>query len=220
MQACGFSRTLVVSTSVEYKPVSTGHKSCTIYYYKDGKRKILTGCRGNVSFDFTVGGICKASFTMTGHDAIETDTALIGGTYDSTVPPPFINSAFTVGAYSMLINALTFDVGNELALLPDVNQANGYGEILITQRDVNGSLDPQEALVASHDFETNFRNGTSLALATGVIGSTANNRVQVNMPALYYSDLSGGEREGVRTKEITFNAADSAGDDEVSIKFT
>ena len=220
LRACGFGETINVAADVTYAPVSTGHESVTIYYFQDGIRYILTGCRGNCSFNLETGAIGKVSFTMTGHVALPTDVALASPTYDGVVPVALINVPFTIGAYAAVINALSFDMSNTIATPPDISASDGYSEVQITQRDVNGSFDP-EAVVIATDFPLqDLEQGNTLALTTGVIGSVLGNRYQLDMPALYYRDVSPGDRDGVRTLETPFGAAENTGDDEVTVVFT
>ena len=222
MRSCGFSSTVDTTPSSEtvtYAPVSTGHESCTIYYYQDGLRHIITGCRGNVSFNMETGNYGRASFTMTGHASAVSDTAMATPTYLSTVPPAIIGGAFTIDSYSAVISALSFDASNTIATPPDFNAADGYSAVQITKRDFNGSFDPEAVLVATEAFEANFKGGASMALATGDIGSTQYNKYSVSMPAVYYRSMSMGDRDGVRVYDMPFGAAESSGDDEVSILF-
>ena len=222
LRACGFGQTLVVtasSESVTYAPVSTGHESVTIYYYQDGLRHILTGCRGNVSFNLETGNYGRASFTMTGHATAVSDTAMVTPTYDSAVPPAVIGAAFSIDSYAAVISGLSFDMSNTIATPPDFNAADGYSAVQLTQRDVNGSIDPEAVLVATEAFEANFKAGASMALATGDIGSTQYNKYSATMPAVYYRGISPGDRDGVRAYDMPIGCAESSGDDEVSILF-
>ncbi len=220
LRACGFGETVAVSTSVAYSPVSTGHESATIYYYEDGSLYKITGCRGTVSANLETGSAGKLSFTFTGHLASKSDTALVSPTYDSTVPAPLINVPFSVGGYSAVINALAFDVSNEITTPPSLSASDGFGEIRIAGRDVNGSFDPEAQAFATKDFINELQTGASLALSCGVIGSSAGNRIQIDMPAISYRELSPGDRDGIRTYEIGFGAHESTTDDEVTITFT
>lgn len=220
LRACGCGETIVPATSVAYSPASTGHESGYMYYYRDGKLRKLGGIRGNFTSAFETGNTGKLSFTLTGHPVDEVDSAIITPVYDAIVPAPVIGAAFAVGGYSAVINALNFDAGNTLAFPPSINAANGYGEILITRRDVNGSFDPEDTLVATNDWMGDFTGGTSMALDTGVIGATAGNQFRAQMPAIYYRDMAPGDRDGVRTLDATFGAVESAGDDDFTITFT
>lgn len=220
LRACAVGETVVPATSVTYAPASSNHGSCTIYLYRDGKRIILTGCRGNVSGNLETGKQGKLSFKLTGHVAAETDTAMVTPTYDSTVPVPVLNAGFSVGGYAAVISKLAFDQGNTIATPPSINATDGYAAVQVTARDVNGSFDPEDTLVATKDWLADLIAGTSRALTTGVIGSTAGNRYQLSMPAIALRDVSPGDRDGVTTYDISYGAAESSGDDEFSLVFT
>ena len=90
----------------------------------------------------------------------------------------------------------------------------------ITGRDGGGSLNPEHVLIATHDFVDKFRKGTAMALTTGFIGGTAGNIMQLTMPAISYREAAPGDRDGVRTLELTYGAAESSGDDDFSLIFT
>ena len=220
LRSCGYAVTNVPATSDTYKPASSGHESCTIYAYQDGKRTILTGCRGTFTLKAEAGMPSRLQFTMTGHVSVPTDTALVTPTYDSTVPVAFKSAGFSIDGYSAIIAALNLDAGNQMATPPDCNASDGFGEIQIVSRAITGSFDPEDTLVATEDWWGNFVAGTNMALTTGVIGSTAGNRYQISCPAVYYSNLSQGDRDGIRTLEAPFAAVESSGNDELSLAFT
>lgn len=220
LRCCGWGETINAAVDVTYDPVSTGHESVSIYYFQDGIRYILLGCIGNVSFNLETGGIGKMSFTIVGHSVTPTDVALASPTYTSNVPVPIINVPFVIGGYSAVINALGFDMGNTVANVPDMSATDGYGQVRITKRDVTGSYDPEAVIVATDDPHSDLAAGTSLALGTGVIGSATGNKYEISMPGVVYRELGPGDRDGVRTYDISFGAAESTGDDEVQIVFT
>lgn len=220
LRGCALDETIVASTSVTYAPVSASQESLTIYFYEDGTLTKLTGCRGSVDFGGDVGGRLMANFTFQGHFSGPTDVALVTPTYDSTVPPILINGSFSIGGYAAVVQSLALSMGNTLEVPPNLSAADGYGEVLVTGRDVNGSIDPEQPLVASHDFMAAFKAGTLEALSMGPIGATAGNRFTVTASKCYYRSLSNAERQGVLSYEIPFGAAETSGDDEVSLAFT
>ena len=57
IQACGLSETVTANTSVKYEPESSGFNSVTIHYNIDGVRHKVTGCRGNLTLNASVGEI-------------------------------------------------------------------------------------------------------------------------------------------------------------------
>lgn len=220
LRACRMGETIVASTSVTYKPVSGSQEEGSLYYYEDGKLWKFLGVRGTVTGNLRTGGVGKLSFDMVGHLSGPTDSALVTPSYDSTVPPALINVPFTIDSYSAVIEALSWDLGNVVAMPPSIGATDGYGEVSVTSRDVNGSFDPEAVLVATKDFMGQWKSGAVMALTTGVIGATPGNRYQVTMPAVSYRDIAPGNREGIRTYNNSFGAAESSGDDEISLIFT
>lgn len=220
LRACGVGETIVPSTSVTYAPVSTGMESITLYVYEDGKLYKITGAVGNPALVGEGGGAGKLSFTFTGHKSGISDAALVAPTLDATEAPIIKSAGFTIGGFSAAISALNFDMGNQIAMPMDINSPDSYGEIQISDRDINGTIDPEDTLLATKDFISDWEAGTEMALGTGVIGGTAGNRYQITMPAVSYRDASLGEREGLRTIELPYGAHESAGDDGVSLSFT
>lgn len=221
-EACGMVETIVGATSVTYDPTSTtaNQESVTVWYYQDGLRHVLTGCRGTFSVSIETGAIPMASFTLTGHSVAPTDVAIVTPTVDATVPVTVKGNSFTVDSYAASINALSFDAGIEVAMPASMSASDGYGEIRVGKRDLNGTIDPEQELVATEDFVGNFLSGAAMALTTGAIGTVAGNIMTITMPAVSYRDVGNGDRDGIRTYEIPFGAAESSGDDEVAIAFT
>lgn len=221
-KACGFTETIVASTSVTYDPSSTpaDQKSITIYYFQDGLRNVLTGCRGSVTFSLETGAMAMASFTFTGHSGAPTDVALPSPTLDTTEPLAIKGASFSIDSFAACVNSLSIDMGISVITPACMNDSDGFGEITIGSRDCNGSFDPEAELVADEAFYTNFQNGTKMAMTTGVIGATAGNRVQIDLDQVYYRDIAPGDRDGIRTYEIPYGAVETSGDDEFSLIFT
>lgn len=221
LQACGLSETIVASTSVTYEPASSALKSCTVYFYRDGKLLIVTGCVGAVTGSLAVGAVGKLSFTLTGHLVSETDVSLPTASYDSTVPVPMINlSSFLIDSKTPGITRFEFDLGNEVATPEDMVASDGYGTIQVTGRRVTVGFDDEDVVVATYDWLTKWTGGSAVAIATGTIGSTAGNRYAISLPAVTYTELSAGDKSGIVTRDVRGQAAESSGDDEISIAFT
>jgi hypothetical protein len=222
LRSSGWAETISGGVSVTYKPNSTQttHKSESMYFFDDGLRLVITGARGKCSFDLQVGAAMFAMFEYTGHFVGITDVALPAATYDSAIPPVLINMPFTVGAFAAVISKLSFDLGTELSIPESIAATDGYGEIQITGRNPSGSFNPLRVSVATKNFIADFQSGAALALDTGLIGSVAGNKVQITMPAISYTDIARGNQNNVGTYENKFNAAESAGDDDISMVFT
>lgn len=218
LRACGCGETVVADTSVTYAGVSTSHEYVTIYYYEDGSLYELNGVQGNAEFTYEAGNIPMIAFTMIGHLVGPIDASLVTFQFDSTVPAPFINASFATGGYASVIDNLTFGLGNQTVTPNNPNNADGYGQILIVDRDYTGSFDPQATLISDDDPIGDWKAGTSKNITTGVIGGTAGNKSQLTIPTAYYREIGPGDRDGIRTFDIGFRAA---GDDSAfSLAFT
>lgn len=225
LRSCGFGQAIVASTSVTYNPTSTfgTNTSCTIYYWQDGLRYRLTGCRGNVTFRGTVGEVMILSFTMVGRktDGDPTDTALPTPTLDATTPTTFLGANFLSigGSYYPAFTELTLDMGMAVTPGANANSANGYGEIRLSERDVRGTIDPEMTLVAVQDWIDQWEAGTLRAInfARGAAG----NIVTVNVPRARYIEPGFDDRDGIRTLSLGFKAEeDTSLNNELSIAFT
>ena len=219
-QMTGFAPTTVAVTSVTYNPISTGFKTASIAVDVDGKLYKIKGAVGNMDFSLTTGEVAKASVTAVGRLESLTDGAVAGATYDSSVPAALINVPFTIGGYGAVVSAISLTMNNTIAKPADISDAEGYGQPRITMRSVEGSFDPEQVLIATESFDADWRSGAVKVLTTGAIGGTAGNITTFTCSYVSYRDVQVGDREGILTHDIPFGAAESAGDDEISIAFT
>jgi hypothetical protein len=219
LRACGMGETIIGGTSVTYEPVSVGHESCTIYYYQDGVLNKMLGCMGTATINAEAGGLGMVDFEFTGQDAGKVDATFPTLSYDSTVPVPFIEVAFSIDNFEAVINSLSLSFTNTISTPGNVRSANGFGDVRISQRDPNGSIDPEAVLVATKDFESRFKAGTEMPLTTGVIGTVVGNRwnLQANVAL---RDISQGERDQIRVETLPFGCHEQTTDDEFSLSFT
>lgn len=220
LQACGMSETVSAGVSVTYAPDTTAIPSGVLYYYQDGKLKIMRGVRGNAKFVLQAREYGMIEFTMTGHPIAETDTAIVNPTYSAIIPPQVVGGAVAIGGTSIEVTKVEIDLTNEIAKPMSINEANGVGEIRIASRDVSGSIDPESELVATIAFESDWTSNAARSFTTGAIGATAGNIYTITGSKLYYKDIQEGEREGIRTQEIQVGFAETSGDDEISLVFT
>lgn len=221
LQICGMSQAIVADTSVTYKPLSTGIPHGSLYYYQDGKLKKLHGCRGEVKFDLAAQEFGKAMFTIYGHPDLDIDAAMIDPTYQSVgCPPQFVNANFLINGFAAEISKIEIDLGNVVAKPLSVRTANGVGELRINDRDVKGSIDPENVINTSQNFYSDLENDSVGAFDTGLVGTTAGNRWRITAPRASYRNISEGEREQVRTLAIELGFSEQNGDDEISLVFT
>jgi hypothetical protein len=219
LRACAMAETVVSDTSVTYEPVSVGHESCTIYYYQDGVLNKMLGCMGTATINAESGGLGMVDFEFTGQDGGKVDAAFPTLSYDSTVPVPFIDVAFSIDSFDAVINSLSLSITNTISTPPNLRKPNGFGNVRITQRDPNGSIDPEAVNVATKDFEAKFKAGTEMAMTTGVVGTVAGTKWILNANVAL-RDISQGERDQIRVETLPFGCHEQTTDDEFSLSFT
>jgi hypothetical protein len=219
LRACGFAE-LPSATDVLYRPTSEAIPSLTIALFEDGLRKTIWGARGTVDFAFTNGTFARMNFTFTGADFEVVDAPLLEGVaYMGTIPPIFMNSTFTVHGFNAVIQQVTFDMANTVALRESVAAAGGHVSAFITSRRPVGTINPEMVSVATHPFYDEWRDGVEGTL-TFSMGGEVGNRIEVTAPLVRYSGISEEDRDGVRTLSLDFelNTSPGDGDDELAIR--
>lgn len=224
LKACGCDETIVPSTSVKYEPVSSSHSSVTIYYYEGGRKlHKLLGARGTVSFKLEAGGILIASFSFVGHYTEPTDQSQPSPTYNSQVPKAALGMAVSInGVTAIVARAWEWALNWTIAMPPSLSASDGYGEIILTERDVTGKMTIEAELDSVLDLDALLSGGTRFAWASGSLGGTAGNIVALATPAssTYVTDAQQGEGEGLRLREVPLAVDDSTSDQELSVTFT
>ena len=223
LRACGLGETIVASTSVTYAPVSTGFESVAIYFFEFGRvRHILLGCRGTLRISWTAGEIPVATFEMIGRIGTVTDQSQPTATLNQTVPEAALGLNAQVGGVSdLVVQSFELDLGNQIEVPANVNDSEGYGNVLMTDRDPMLSLQRHAELVATIDPWGDLRASTARAFVSGSLGATAGNIINLNAPQMHYRDITPGESENVRVESYNFGLHESSsGDDQFEIVFT
>jgi hypothetical protein len=220
LKACYHDETIVASTSVTYAPISTAAESCTIYFNDDGKRYILLGCFGDMTFSADAGQAGRLSFTMTGHMALPTDVALPSPTFEAAVAPVYLGASFLSDSFAAKISNLGFALGNVISKPSDVSATDGYGDLQVTARSLTGSFDPLDAVIATYAWESKWQNDTLVAIDSGLVGATAGNQWRIQFPTAQYREIGHADRDSIKSLEVGFTAVENTGDDEYSLAFT
>ncbi len=228
LRGCGLGETIDSGVSVTYAPISQSVPSVSIALlevYTDGTVKVhlVTGARGNVVFEGVKGIPTLARFEMTGRYFKPTEVGVALATPAlGPVPPAMLNAAMTFqGAGALKLSACTIDMGNVASLQNDPNQEHGNFSALLSDRRMNGSIDPQQEKIAVIDFFANLEDNVEGVLSY-VLGSVPGNIATFTTPKAQITNLTPGDREGIRTEalDLQFNRNTDGGDDEFSLVFT
>ena len=221
LKACGMGETVVASTSVTYKPVSSSFKSVSIYYFLDGLRHKMLGCMGNASLNLNARGIPTITIQFTGLYSATTDTSLpTDSDYSAFLAPLAVNkvntAAFTLhGVASTPFDQFSIDLGNSVVYrnMPNLE------EVMITDRKASGSITIPQTSVATKAWHTAVKNGT-LDSFSMTHGATAGNVFTISAPKVQLAGVQEVEKDGVAMYQFALDLQPNAGNDELSIAIT
>ncbi len=221
LKACGFSETVVATTSVTYAPVSSSFSSATIYFNNDGVLHKATGCRGTFTMTCNLNEIPVISFTMTGIYNAPTDTVAPATTYTNQATPLIFKegntSNFSLLSYAGCLMNVSFDVANEVVHRELIGCTR---QVLITNRAPAGEVVIEAPTIAQKDYFTVANNNTTGSL-TFTHGTTAGNIVAFTAQKVDLTNPSYSDSDGIQMLNLPYVAIPtSAGNDEVSLVFT
>ncbi len=197
----------------------TENPSLTMGVYNDGFLERMKGARGKVKFNLKAGEPAIMDFDFQGVYVDADDAPMLSGvTHESSIPPAFLNAQLTVNDYEAIVSAIEIDCNNSISSRESVNDANGILSYRITGRDLTGSIDPEMVLKSQQDFYAQWKNNTEIVIDFSV-GSVSGNKFRFYVPKAQYNNLNKGDREDIRTAELTFslNGSMLLGDDELTI---
>ncbi|MCF8719212.1 phage tail tube protein [Nitrospina gracilis] len=226
LQACGMNPTFTAESSggagdgdITYNPVSSSLKSVTLYWYNDGLLHKLLGAVGNMRINGEAGQFGTIEWTFRGLYVDPTDADIPGGAVFNAEQPPILNGiSMSVHSYQGAIQAFAVELANEIARRNSVNAATGVVGFLVTGRDTQGSMNPEQVKEATHDFWAKWKAATQGALSM-TIGTVAGAKIDITAPKVQYRELTGGARDGVRIYDVPLTLAQNSGDDELALKF-
>jgi hypothetical protein len=217
----GASSGYSIGANVSYAPVSSSFSSVTIYYNVDGLLHKVTGARGTVVLNGEVGAIPTLQFTMTGIYNSPTDTAAPTATYTNQATPLIFKqgntTAFQLYSYSGCLQSVSMDVGNNIVYRELIGCTK---EVLITQRNVTGTVVIETPTIAAKDYFT-------AALADGTTGNfsfahgtAAGNRVGLVLSTVDIGDLTYSGQDDIAMLNLPYTAIPSSpGNNEFILTF-
>jgi len=190
-------------------------ETITIGSYQAGRKKFLHGCMGNAKFTFPASKLAFGEFEFTGKWNAPTDVAILDPTYSVLVPMRVVSAALTVGAYGEFkISQAVIDLGNEIHLREDVDDATGYGYAAIGNRLNKVTIDPEAELVATKDLYGEWLAGTRANLSLVITNGT--DTCTVTASNLQFVNPQEADRGGIETDNIEC----IIGDDDLTFTFT
>lgn len=200
---------LQIPANVLYRPVSSAIPCATVWLYVDGIVWKLQDWRGTMSLAIEAGGIGRFTFNGTGLFTAHADAAVPAATLVSTRPPvwkdPTGQGSMLLDRERVALRTFSLSNGNALAYPENPNAAEGFDGGQITGRNLTGSVDPLEGLVATSNRFADFRTGTKKTMNVR-LGATAGNRFGVTIPSALHAGYRPGNRNGLAIEQIEFEA--------------
>lgn len=220
LRACGFAQTITAATKVEYKPISTGFESVTLYVNIDGILHKSVGARGTVAFSFKNNDRPMARFNFTGLFVAVADDALPAVTLTAWKKPLPCNRTntptFTLHSYAALLDDVQIDMANQVVYRGLIG---GAEFVRITDRKPAGSVLMEAVKVADKNWWTSIQAATNGALQL-VHGLTAGNIVQLDAPNVQIHSPSYQDQDGILMLSAQMAMTPGAtGNDEIVLTF-
>lgn len=214
LKACGFE-----ASGGVYTPVSTGFASATIYVYWDGLLWKITGARGNPELVFAAGEPARINFTFTGLYNDPTDTSFPASWTDNGGAPLICQGGTLTWGGSTIpcVETLSINMNNDIQIRPCITGTYAVGGVEITNRNPEGSINPDMTTISEQDWVTLLNTPTLQAISFQV--TNGSETVTVSIPKAQLMNIPPGTRNNYRTWEIPFKCVRNSGDDEISITF-
>lgn len=215
LRACGFAEVISAGVDVSYSPVSGAFEAAALYYFLDGKRWVMLGCRGKVSLSIEPLKKPRFKFTLSGLLGTVTDTALPVADYTGFIEPPVVskaNTTFSLGGLAAPMAGLTIDGGQQIEPRFLVN----YEAIEHVDRKMTGSVVLDQVLQATKDWEAISIAGTKQVLAVQH-GTMAGNIVALAAPKVQIGRTTHGDSQRVANNTLPLMFTPNSGNDELVI---
>lgn len=224
LRSCALAETITPATSVVYKPTSdtSAMKSCSIYFYYDGRLRKAVGCMGNFTLEMKAGEPAVITFTLRGKLTSEGDAAFPSDMVFQATEPVIVESAgVSYGAFNdAVIRSITLTSNNTVAERADVNSAEGIKDTFVSGRDPQHSATVEATTEAVKAWFGNLDARTEEAIDI-TIGTVAGNIVTIAIPKATLDTATDPQNDnGIITFPISGQAREDAGDDNYTISFT
>jgi len=222
LTACGMAETLVAATSATYNPI-TGptQKTGTLYFYIGPLRYTMVYAMGNIEVNQEVKGFNRGKVSVTGvitNTTMPTENVSSGFTVAAFQAPPAVemeNWIVTSSTVHLNTTKLNVNYNNDIK----IHEASELRAVQLMDRKPSGSLTYFEPTLASFNPWA-LANNYTLQNIVSTVGITAGKICTLTMPTvqLEYTKLT--EQDKAILFETPMAPLPSAGNDEISIKFT
>jgi hypothetical protein len=212
LAGCGFA----VNTGV-WGPVTGNATTITLGFYQAGRFKSICGAQGNFKITGEYGKPAMIEWEFTGKWVAPSSVAMIAPTFPTVQPPRFAGAVITYATVAYKQSKLEFDMGNVVSPRQDVSDVTGYHSFIITDRNPVFKVDPEALPLGTQDWYAAHLAETGIAFSCQ-IGTVANNIITIAAAALQLlNPPQDGDRAGILTDELEFQATSPTPDGELTI---
>jgi hypothetical protein len=203
-----------------YRPRTSGLESLTMRLYWDGILHVLSGAMGTWKLTAEAGNIGMIEWTFTGNYTTPSNAAFPAQTLQNLIPPIVgnLDLAWASSASFLYAGNLDIDWGNQIALRKDVNSLHGMAGVYISGRNPTGRFTPEVSTALNTSFMSDWETARTRALSAE-FGNTNGNRVLFSSAAAQITGVAYGDRDNIRTYDISLGFRRVTGDDEMRILF-
>lgn len=203
---------VLIPANILYTPMQDEFPDGAAYIYEDGRKWIIVGCRGTLDVAMDAGGKPMLNVNLTGLFSSKTDEENPSPDYQAVRPGIWRGGAMTIDAARAAVQQLTLNLNNVVALPGDPNAAEGFLPPVIPGRDVQGSMNPFDTLVATRNLFQDMRDGVKRAIHAMVPG-VGGHYTSVICPNAKYRDAQFEERDELLAQSVPFSALALGGED-------
>jgi len=220
MKALGCSETIVASTSVTYRPVSSSHSSVTFWIWHGLTKQIITGARGTAKLRFTAQGLPYLECDFIGLYNAPAEAAQLSPTYTGFKNPLPVTKAntptFTVNSVAFIMRETILDLGNQV----EPRLLVGSEQILIVDRNESLAMRVEAQPVSSFNPFSLAAAQTQVAVSL-VHGTAAGYITTLAAPTTQIKRLSGFENaQNILEWPLEGVPLPSSGNDQWSLALT
>lgn len=215
-RACGLVETVdLVNHNTAYTPFVGMVDTATFVNYMDGEKRTITGVVANLSMNFTVGELAKASFSAKGfttpEPTVEANPAVTLDTNGKFIVDSV--QAVTLGGTVINLESADFDLGNQIEEI----YAIGKKEFVIVDFAPTIKIkDVKQKDVTTH--WTDIKNGTLKAFVITLTNGART--LTLTASNCKYSDIGESDNSGKVSIDRTFRCeSGAAGGDNFEIKY-
>lgn len=194
-------------------------RTAQIQMHRDGVRYIARRCRGSLSFDWQAGKFSAVTLQLKSLYERPSDQTLPNAAFSELLPPVAGNAGLVVGDYpegAGTVEKLSFQLGNDVQPVPDMNSPDGRNSFRIVRRSPTGSVDPDVTELAQFDPFEDWEKG-ELQTIYASLGSEPGNTISVLIGGCQYTGITDRERAGLDVYDLSFRA--TGNDDEFYLFF-